>query len=65
MKRQLLSCCAILAFGVTGAAAGDLTYGNDYVYAPESSSAGSSAGIIPSPMMMHLLYERTDRISAR
>jgi hypothetical protein len=42
MKRQLLSCCAILAFGANNVSAGDLTYGSNYGYAPASTSSGSS-----------------------
>lgn len=44
MKRQLLSCCALLAVGATSASAGDVTYGNDYAYAPPSP-AGNASGI--------------------
>jgi hypothetical protein len=45
MMRQLLFLPAILVLSATGAPAGDVTYGNDYVYAPESSPASASSGI--------------------
>lgn len=44
MKRILLAGSAMLAFGATGAIAGDLTYGNDY-YAPAASSGTAGGGI--------------------